>query len=301
MINLTEQDKEIIRHLGYPKIVSLSQGKYLVKADYQNTSINELIGKKLADIMGIVCPRYFLVDVDNKKYILSEDLNQYGKFIPAIELGEKYEDEFESYPLNKLYQDESWYDEDAKKILHGNSLYDIWSYFENNYSSDISKSLMDEILKVYMFDILFLNYDRDTRNWGILTQKDQVNVIILDNELIFTKKSEENEDNDDKQTESSCYAETVSLNVNFKKEHAPVYEDFRQFLKESSTEFITSFKYYLDLITPEFLRKIIEQIEKSNDLNIADKEEKIAIYQKHHNALQTIYNEEMTKENKASR
>lgn len=300
MLNLTEQDKEIIRHLGYPKLVNLSQGKFLVKADYQNTSVNELIGKKLADIMGIVCPRYFLVDVDKEKYILSEDLNQYGKFTPAIELGEKYDDDFESYPLRKLYQNESWYDEEAEKLLHGNSLYDIWSYFEKNYPSDISKSLMDEILKIYIFDILFLNYDRDSRNWGILTQKDQANVVILDNELIFTKKSEEDKD-DDKQNESSCYAETVSLNVNFKEEHAPIYEDFRRFLKESSAEYIVTFKYYFDLITPEFLRKIIEQTENSNNLVIADKEEKINVYQKHYNALLAIYNEEMAKENKASR
>lgn len=295
MINLTENDKEIIRHLGDPKIVNLSSGSYLIKEDYDKTGANELIGKKLADIMGLVCPRYFLVDVDNKKYILSEDLNQYGKFMPAFDFCEKYEDEFESYPLNKLYQDETWYDEDAKKILHGNSLYDIWSFLENNYPSEISKELMSQVLKIYIFDILFLNYDRDARNWGILTQKDQVNIAILDNELIFTKKSEENEENDDKQTESSYYAETVSLNVNFKKEHAPVYEDFQYFLKESSSEFISLFKYYFDLITPEFLKCLIEQIERRDNIQIEKKEELVEIYATHRKALMQVYEEEIKK------
>lgn len=300
MINLTEKDKEKIRSIDFPQLIDLTIGSFFIKKDFHNTGSNELIGKKLADIMGIICPRYFLVDVDKEKYILSEDLNQYGKFIPAIELGEKYEDDFESYSLKKLYQDESWYDEEAQKILHGNSLYDIWSYLEKNYSSNISRFLMNEAIKIYIFDILFMNYDRDTRNWGTLINGKQINIAILDNEFIFTKKKESNND-EEKQSKGSYLAGTVSLNVNFKEEHVPVYEDFRRFLKESSTEYIVTFKYYFNLITPEFLRKIIEQTENSNNLVIADKDEKINIYQKHYNTLQTIYNEEMTKENKVSR
>lgn len=306
MINITENDKEIIRHLGYPKIVNLSCGSYLVKKDFQNTSINELIGKKLADIMGLTCPRYFIVEIDNEKYLLSEDLNQYGRFTPALDFGEKYDDDYESYPLGKLYQDETWYDEDAKKILHGNSLYDVWSFLEHNYPSNISKELMNEILKVYIFDILFLNYDRDARNWGILTGKDHVNIIILDNELIFSKKEENKDDKDDieddTKTENGSYlAETVALNVNFKETHSPVYEDFKYFLKESSTEFISLFKFYFDLITPEFLKGLIEQIEQKGNIKVEAKDEILDTYKKHRLALIQIYEEEIKKEDNHAR
>lgn len=307
MIKLTENDKDIIRHLGYPKIVNLSSGSYLIKKDFQNTSVNEIIGQKIADIMGLVCPRYYIVEVDNESYLLSEDLNQYGKFMPALEFSEKYKDAFESYPINKLYQDESWYDEDAKKILHGNSLYDIWSFFENNYSPDISKRLMNDILKIYIFDILFLNYDRDPRNWGILTEKNQAHIVILDNEMIFSKKDtlEKDEENNDLEEEEkndgSYLAETVALNINFMETHPKIYDDFRYFLKESSLEFITLFKYYFDLITPEFLNGLIEQIERKYNIKTSNKEEMLEIYKKHRLSLMQVYDEEIKRKDNHAR
>lgn len=282
---LNETDKEIIRHLGYPKIVNLSSGSYLIKKDFQNKGVNELIGKKLADIMGLVCPRYFIVEVDKERYVLSEDLNQYGEFTSALYLTEKYEDDYESYPLRKLYQNETWYDSDADKILHGNSLYDLWSYFEKNYSSNISRNLMNEMLKVYIFDILFFNYDRDFKNWGILVQKDQINITILDNEMIFSKK-DENE---------GYLVGTVALNVNFTEIHSDIYNDFSHFLKESSLEFIKLFKYYFDLITPEFLKGIINQIERRDNIQIETKEEILENYKNHRMALIEIYDKEIKK------
>lgn len=304
MINLTEKDKEIIRRLGYPKIVNLSSGSYLIKADYANKGVNELIGKKLADIMGLICPRYFLVEVENERYLLSEDLNQYGSFITGLELSENNEDGFISYSMNSFYRDETWYDKDAEHILHGNSLYDIWVYFEKNYPFKIQKQLIDEILKVYMFDILFLNYDRDSRNWGILRQKDQVNVVILDNEMIFSKKRKEsinylykseNKDSFDINNEDSILAETVALTSDFSETHPSVYEDFRNFFKESSSEFTDLIKYYIDLITPEFLRQIIKQIERNESIIIETKEEIIETYKTHRVSLIEIYDEEIKK------
>ena len=301
MINLTEKDKEIIKHLGYPKVVELSSGSYLIKADYANKGVNELIGKKLADIMGLICPRYFLVEVENERYLLSEDLNQYGSFITGLELSENNEDGFISYSMNSFYRDETWYDKDAEHILHGNSLYDIWVYFEKNYPYKIQKQLIAEILKVYMFDILFLNYDRDSRNWGILKQKDQVNVVILDNEMIFSQKRKEilykskNKDSLGINNEDSILAETVALTSDFSETHPSVYEDFRKFLKESSSEFTDLIKYYIDLITPEFLRIIIEQIERNESIIIETKEKMIETYRTHRASLIEIYAEEIKK------
>lgn len=269
MINLTENDKEIIRHLGYPKIVNLSSGSYLIKADYDKTGVNELIGKKLADIMGLVCPRYFLVEVDNDKYLLSEDLNQYGEFISALEICENF----------KSHKKEDKSNEDMN--ISDNSIYSIWNYLEANFPPEKSKELMNEIIRMYIFDILFLNSDRDLKNWGILTQTNgNVNIVIFDNELIFY--------------ENTSFP-GISLTASLTELYPSVYDDFRIFLKESSSEFTSLFKYYFDLITPEFFKGLIEQIERRDNIQIETKEELVEKYKKHRTVLMQIYEEEIKK------
>lgn len=269
MINLTENDKEIIRHLGYPKIVNLSSGSYLIKADYDKTGVNELIGKKLADIMGLVCPRYFLVEVDNDKYLLSEDLNQYGEFISALEICENF----------KSHKKEDKSNEDI--TISDNSIYSIWNYLEDSFPLEKSKELMNEIIRMYIFDILFLNSDRDLKNWGILTQTNgNVNIVIFDNELIFY--------------ENTSFP-GISLTASLTELYPSVYDDFRIFLKESSSEFTSLFKYYFDLITPEFFKGLIEQIERRDNIQIETKEELVEKYKKHRTVLMQIYEEEIKK------
>lgn len=269
MINLTENDKEIIRHLGYPKIVNLSSGSYLIKADYDKTGVNELIGKKLADIMGLVCPRYFLVEVDNDKYLLSEDLNQYGEFISALEICENF----------KSHKKEDKSNEDIN--ISDNSIYSIWAYLEANFPPEKSKKMMNEIIRMYIFDILFLNNDRDLKNWGILTQTNgNLNIVIFDNELIFY--------------ENTSFP-GISLTASLTEFYPSVYDDFRIFLKESSSEFTSLFKYYFDLITPEFFKGLIEQIERRDNIQIETKEKLVEKYKKHRTVLMQIYEEEIKK------
>lgn len=269
MINLTENDKEIIRHLGYPKIVNLSSGSYLIKVDYDKTGVNELIGKKLADIMGLVCPRYFLVEVDNAKYLLSEDLNQYGEFISALEICENFKSHKKEYKSN----------EDIN--ISDNSIYSIWAYLEANFPVAKSKELMKEIIRMYIFDILFLNNDRDLKNWGILTQSDgSSHVVIFDNELIFYENTP---------------FPGISLTASLTELYPSVYDDFRIFLKESSSEFAALFKYYFDLITPEFFKGLIEQIERRDNIQIETKEELVEKYKKYRTVLMQIYEEEIKK------
>lgn len=259
-MELTDNDKEIIRHLGYPKIVRLSSGSYLIKADYDNTGVNELIGKKIADVMDLVCPKYFLVEVDNVRYLLSEDLNQYGKFINALKI---------CHGLSKDID------------ISANSIYSVRAYIEKYFPVDKSKKMMQEIIRMYIFDILFLNSDRDLQNWGILFQENgNQNIVIFDNELIFYENT---------------FFPGISLTASISTKYPQVYDDFRIFLKESSSEFISLFKDYFDLITPEFLKDLINQVERENNISLATKEELITKYNNHRVNLEQIYNEKIKK------
>jgi len=302
MIKLTEEDKETIKSLGYPKVVNLSCGSYLVKLEFESTGINELIGKKLADIFEIICPNYDLVEIDDARYIFSEDLNKIGKFVGADVL--EGNNDYLTYSLKDLYKNDAWYDKDAEGILHGNSLYDIWSYLEKNYSTKVSRELMQDIVKIYIYDVLFFNFDRGTRNWGILTLNDEPRIVMFDHEFMFNIDAED--------------SKTLLMNVNFLEKKSDLYDDFRYFLKESSSEFVSLFKYYFDLVTPELLSQIIKSVElkietnnretskakaeeasvndESNNKKQIDSEKLIRIYTEHREKLLNIYNEELKKE-----
>lgn len=246
MIKLTEEDRNIIDHLGFPKIVELSQGKFLVKAVTSAEVANELIGKKLADVFKVKCPNYHLVNVNGQYYYLSEDLNQLGEFVSAgdiVQINSKY-----SYM--STYVNHMDLDFKIEPGLYGNNIYDIWAYFDSLYDKKTVMRLMYDIMKIYIFDLLFVNFDRRPDNWGILTSgQNQVDVVMLDNEFSF-----------DPSTYVSMFAYAKGWS------NVQVDVEFSTFLKEASREYIDLFKYYYDLITPEFLEKIVDEVGLENGL-----------------------------------
>jgi len=275
MLNLNESDKEIIKRLGYPKVVNLSIGSYLIKLDCEKTGEYELIGEKLAHLFELKCPQYYLVEINSEKYVLSADLNQYGEFLTGANL-KILENEYQSVPLKDIYSLKDH--PSVPNILHGNSLYDIQAYFIANYPDQVIE-IMHSILKIYFFDILFLNFDRNLSNWGILKNNNKVEVIIFDNEAMFDTLSID-----------AC---TLLMNIDFRKRKPNILDDFKRFLRESSQEFIDLFKYYFDLITPEVLQNIMNEVESEHNLTINQKELIIDLYKTHRNNLIRIYDEEI--------
>lgn len=246
MIKLTEEDKSIIDNLTSIRVVELSLGRFLVKEITEEEIANELIGKKLADIFKVKCPNYYLVNVNGQYYYLSEDLNQLGEFVSAgdiIQINSKYS--YMSTCVNHMDLDFK-----IEPRLYGNNIYDIWAYFDSLYDKKTVMRLMYDIMKIYIFDLLFVNFDRRPDNWGILTSKqNQVDVVMFDNEFSF-----------DPATHVSMFAYANCYS------NVQVDVEFPTFLKEASREYIDLFKYYYDLITPEFLEKIVDEVGLENGL-----------------------------------
>lgn len=292
MIDLTKNDKEIILSVNEPRPVNLSIGQFVVKSDSEKKGIYEVIAKNIAMIMNIKCPNYYITEINGEQYILSEDLNQYGKFQSAFDLYAGIKDDYFAYSMADLYKDESFYDEDAKKSLHGNSLYDIWAYLEENYDSNTSKRLMQDVLKIYIFDILFLNSDRFLNNWGFLkTPDNKSNIVMFDNEYILALACENH-----KTKEESDENKTIKIQTNFLVSNPNVYEDFRVFLRESSEEQTNLFSHYIRLFTPSFFKMIIAESETNSGVILDNKDNIIETYKNHHEQLVGILNEELSKE-----
>lgn len=224
MINLTEQDKEMLRHSGFPKCQHFSFGPYYAKLVNEERAIKELIGYEVAQKMGVLCPQGKIVLLDGSYYFLSEDLNQYGKFMTAedLEIGDLI-------------------DEDC-------SLYEIWNFLETKYGT--AKEEMLDLIKIYIFDVLFFHFDRKKSNWGILFLKDgKRKVVMLDNEFLLIENKRD----------------VMQTYVGFEKPQT-VYDDFKKFLEESSEEFISLFDYYYNLFTPDYLEKLVSKIINDNHL-----------------------------------
>lgn len=282
MIELTEDDIRIIKDIATPRLVTLSTGSYLVKQDYDNKAINEIIGKMIADIMNLKCPKYFITTAAGTIHILSEDINKYGEFTSSYNLNADKKDHV-SYSMADLYYDEDYYDEETKKDLQGNSLYDIWPYLENNYDSDTSKRLMKDVIKMYIFDILFLNFDRRLGNWGILKYpNNQVDIVMFDNEYILDQ--------------SSSRASTVEMQTDFLAYGPNTYQDLTTFVHESSKEYLNLFLHYIRLFTKSFLNTIISAAEETSGCQLENKENCLKLYETHREKLIAILNEELSKE-----
>lgn len=279
MIELTEDDIVELQNVYSAEHVTLSIGDFIAKPDFRNLSANELISKRLADIMGLICPKYYITEVKKQKYLLSEDLNQYGEFTNALIIAEKLKEKKES----------SYSDIDINKIS-SNSLYSIWAYFESIYPLETSKELIAEVLRMYIFDVLFLNFDRELKNWGILTTSDNIpHIAILDDEFILHKDDEEK------------LLGTTALSVSLTTLYPSVYEDFRQLLRESSAVTRNIFAHYFNLITPEFFASIIEQVENWDQVPVPNKDELIKTYKENRTMLRKIYEEELSQANKPTR
>ena len=113
---------------------------------------------------------------------------------------------------------------------------------------------MLDIVKIYIYDILFGSSDRHASNWGIYFTNTTRKVTIIDNEFLF----------DNLEGIISSY---FSKEDYYEIDKISSYEDFERkefnnFLNDSSEEFINIFLVYYNLFTPEYLEELLLSIEK---------------------------------------
>lgn len=212
-MELTEQDKTIIKE-NINKFVILNGKKYYVKEAPTNYETTELIAQDLAKLLDIKCAKYESVNIDGTFYYLSEDLNEQGKLIPI-----------DVFMPNKL------------------SLIDCWISLEKNFLN--ADKLMYDIVKIYLFDILFLNSDRHFGNIGLLQTKENVEVVMLDNEFAF----------DTLEVTLTAKYSRGEESFSFDKEK---YRKCERYLKNNLEELA----YFLDVSSQEFINLFIDMYNK---------------------------------------
>ena len=115
----------------------------------------ELVMSEVANLLELECPQYEIYNVKGKRFYLSKDLGHGGIFHTAEELG-----------ITNLYLPT------IDKIL---SL-----KYQSHYPE-----IHSDLTKIFILDILFLNYDRNPTNFGIQSINGIDRLCILDNETSF--------------------------------------------------------------------------------------------------------------------
>ncbi len=155
-MKLSLADKDKIKRIGYSKILNLSCGSYLVKEMKADKGIIELLGSFLCRLIKLKVPNNYLINLNGKYYLLSEDLSKEGIFVDAA----------------KMFGTE-------KDDVNVNEAINI----VNEKFSD--SKIEDDILKMYFFDCLFQNWDRRLDNWGFLHEKEGVKLVAFDFDNCF--------------------------------------------------------------------------------------------------------------------
>jgi hypothetical protein len=225
------------------------QKEYIYK-DCKNleSCYNELIAKKIADKLSIPCCDYIftyyrgnvgvsseLFDITN--YISIKDMlkETYGEVPIEINNIKYIDDEFRS--KNNL--ESNWFALEKK-------------YFEYENRQEIVERLMNQIVKIELFDFLIGNSDRHTDNYGIINEEEIHISQIFDNEEMLS--------------EYALYEGYYSIQVT-EEDYIEIENNksnpiniFEKFFETSSTEYQKEFEKMLDVITDESIDEIFNEL-----------------------------------------
>ena len=254
MIKLSKEAEEYITSTNFGAF-KMNGIVYYFKNELKEKAGLELVLEEVAKRINLHCAHYDIVKLNDEYYYLSTDINTYGKFTQL------------SYYYTKDKKKNDVYIEDN---ADGNiSLYNIWHVLEGNYKDDI-ESLMKDIVKTYILDILFSNPDRHMNNIGILEKDGKPTVYIFDNSYSFIS--------DMNVVISSKYLEYYDSNINYNDNILNNVRDLKEFLSTSSEEYIDLCINILDKLTPEYVSKVFLDVAYYNTLNDFKKEEYIDAY-----------------------
>ena len=245
-----------------------NQKEYFFKYDFLISKFcyNELMAYYIAKDLGLDCVKYDLATIGGYKGVISESYKKVdANYISGYEI------------IMNTYGHEA-------AIWGKTTLEEIWQALEEYYKNrpnmqEIVASLMDEIVKMFLFDELVGQSDRNITNWEIAEYSNgEIKLCpIFDNSRflncdIFDLKP------------------LIKVDDNFEKN---MYNDIMlgHFLDISSSEYLDLLSSYLWVIREENINKIINQIEKETNCPMPEDLKKK--YQEHFKINYSFFTEEL--------
>lgn len=235
MLDLDKLDIKIDKELSYQDKIyfTYNNKKYYYKRVKRiNQYYNELIAEKIANRIGIPCCKYYLSQFGDSLGVVSEIVDE--NYISM----EEY--------LKKHYSNDD-------KIDKRNNLTDIWYTFLEDYDEKTVYNLMNQLVDIFIFDILLGNIDRHLQNYGLIISKDKVKFYpLFDNTNILS--------------DDSIYYGDYSLQLE-REDYYTKYGEVNlveKFIKLSSKEYINKLKKNLFVITENSIKDIFYELENEN-------------------------------------
>lgn len=186
-------------------------------------------------------------------------------------------------------------------IVKSNNLFDLWSVFDNycklnGFAIENSNKLINDLLNLFIYDIITSQGDRHSDNWGIVVNRDQQTIRfspIYDNSnmcnlnrskaidainqyIIALKEKRTNASKyqriEDKLKKSIFHARSSlkvdPRNVDEKSNNLIMMEDFAIVTSKEDTDIITK---QIDKLTPDKIEEIFYRIEQKTKCFIPQK------------------------------
>lgn len=256
MLELSRDQKEAITRFKSGIIISNNQ-KYYYKPSPKHLDGLELVVEDLASLVDIKCAHYERIVVDNTPYVVSTDIAGDKTFKTAAQL------------LSNYFKDNN---------VTG-SLYVIWHFLEEKYPQDI-KYIMNELLKIYIFDIIILGSDRSFGNWGLLFDSGRVtDVYILDNEYSF-----------DNEISVVLDARLDIINDKTLDAISQNMKNLEYFFNTSSSEFMNIFYNMYNTLNPDTVKSCFENVEDDIGDNFRFNRELFYNYLQNYDAIGKLLN-----------
>lgn len=257
MKNFSDEQKNAIKK-HYHDWVELEGKRYYVKRHMYRILLSELVAERLASLVNILVAHYEAVQIDDKTYYLSEDLERQGSCVSSANL----------------------------KVINA-TLIEYKAKIERRYPMH-SKRLFDELILVYLFDIIMANEDRNFENWGIHEIDQGPHIYILDNESILTKNPRFKISSFEMSRRTFDNGRYNKPNFN----NAPVEEELTNFLKVYPS-YKSIFQSMLEALSPNTFEYVLQSIETEYSRHIPNKETWIDLYKDHYDKLVRIFEKEI--------
>ncbi len=254
-MKLTEKQKEEIVSKEHD-YVNLDGIEYFCKI--AKNDCNEILAYRLASLVGINCPIYHIVKINEELYYLSYSFNNLGKFKSGKDLiGIDY---------------------------FSNTIYNLWYVVEKEYPKEC-KDLIFDLVKVFIFDIFMLNGDRHAGNYAIVEENEKPKIYIFDNESIFESvfrvELSPKYDKRDFLRNGTRIIKNPKATIGMKQN----MELLEYFLTTSSNYFCKLVVDFYNKLAPEVVYSNILEIEKSTGIINHDKDYNMELFRRNYELI----------------
>lgn len=214
--------------------------------------LNELVAYKMATKVGIKCVEPIVINKSNQFGMITKSFERKDyKTISGNEIIKNY------YRYLDMHNMIDELDDDEELAINKlNNLEDIWDalilhFKDYKKRNDIVSKIMLDLTKIFSFEILMMQIDRHGGNWQVLesvNNEDAYLAPIYDNELCFSDLSFNN-----------------SIHTNYEVfKYTELSKNLKSYLMTSSIEFQNQFVEYFNILTPELLSCVIEEVNNEN-------------------------------------